>query len=190
MNWRSLIAVLGFCIVPAGCGKDVPVEPGATNEGEAMQIEVSSAAFKQGGDIPQKYTGFGENISPPLQLESLPKRTKSIAIICDDPDAPVGTFVHWVIYNLPAETTEIASGVKKGSEPKNGVKQGQNSFGNVGYDGPKPPPGKSHRYFFKAYALDSELRLGPGAGKAELLEAMKGHILAKGDLMGKFQRPE
>ena len=142
-----------------------------------MSIELTSTAFKQGMTIPKKYTGDGTDQSPPLHWSEPPSGTKSIALICADPDAPRGTWVHWVLFNVP--TTETLG---------NGTKQGKNDFGNIGYGGPAPPKGKPHRYFFKLYALDVTLDLPPGAIKAQLESAMKGHILAEGQLMGNYQR--
>ena len=152
-----------------------------------MSIQVTSSAFEDGGVIPAKYTCDGEDISPPLQWDAVPEGTKSIALICDDPDAPIGTFVHWVLFNLPADTKELAEGIPKGTTLPNGAQQGTSDFGRIGYGGPCPPSG-THRYFFRIYALDTQLDLAPGARKPDLLNAMQGHILAQGQLMGKYKR--
>lgn len=151
-------------------------------------ITVASDAFKQGGSIPQKYTCDGENISPQLSWSGIPDSTKSIALICDDPDAPMGTFTHWVIFNIPHEQEGMAAGVPRSKILKSGAVQGKNSAKRVGYFGPCPPRGKPHRYFFKVFALDAKLDLKPGIDKMTLLKAMKGHILAKGELMGYYGR--
>ena len=126
--------------------------------------------------------------SPPLHWSEPPEGTQSLALICDDPDAPVGTWVHWVLFNLPAETRELEEGLPTTETLSNGAKQGKNDFGKIGYGGPAPPKGKPHRYFFKLYALDKAVDLSPGATKAKLVEAMKGHILAEGQLVGKYGR--
>ena len=153
-----------------------------------MTLQVTSTAFSQGQPIPETYTCAGEDISPPLAWTSPPAGTKSLALICDDPDAPRGTWVHWVIYNLPANETALAEKTPKSGTLPQGVKQGVNSFKRSGYDGPCPPPGKPHRYYFKLYALDKMLDLKAGANKSELLQAMNGHVLSEGQLMGTFQR--
>jgi Raf kinase inhibitor-like YbhB/YbcL family protein len=153
-----------------------------------MTIEVSSSAFGSGATIPKQYTGDGADRSPPLRWSEPPAGTKSVALICDDPDAPRGTWVHWVLYNLPAQTRELDEGVPAKETLSNGAKQGKNDFGKIGYGGPAPPKGKPHRYFFKLYALDTAVDLPAGATKAQLVDAMKGHILAEGQLMGNFGR--
>ena len=153
-----------------------------------MSIELSSTAFQPGATIPKQFTGDGANQSPPLRWSEPPSGTKSLALICDDPDAPRGTWVHWVVFNLPAQTRELEEGVPTTGTLGNGAKQGKNDFGNVGYGGPAPPKGNPHRYFFTLYALDVVVDLPPGATKANLLDAMKGHILAEGQLMGTYGR--
>ncbi|MHC4337023.1 MAG: YbhB/YbcL family Raf kinase inhibitor-like protein [Planctomycetota bacterium] len=152
-----------------------------------MEIKITSSAFEDEGLIPAKYTCDGEDISPPLQWDAVPEGTKSVALICDDPDAPIGTFVHWVLFNLPADTKELAEGIPKGTTLPNGAQQGTSDFGRIGYGGPCPPSG-THRYFFRIYALDTQLALAPGARKPDLLNTMQGHILAQGQLMGKYKR--
>ncbi|MFZ0033748.1 MAG: YbhB/YbcL family Raf kinase inhibitor-like protein [Sedimentisphaerales bacterium] len=155
--------------------------------GEKMEIKVTSSAFAEGGLIPAKYTCDGSDISPPLQWEDVPKETKSIALISDDPDAPMGTWVHWVIFGLPAETRELKENIPPDKTLPNGAKQGLTDFGRIGYGGPCPPSG-THRYFFKIYALDTKLDLAAGATKSQLLKAMEGHILGQGQLIGKYKR--
>jgi len=152
-----------------------------------MRIEIKSRVFENEGMIPRKYTCDGDDISPPLSWHSVPEETKSIAVICDDPDAPMGTWVHWVVYDIPPETRELKENVTPEREMDIGGIQGMNDFKKVGYGGPCPPGG-THRYFFKIFALDSCLELGPGATKDQLLIAMEGHILAKGELIGKYSR--
>ncbi len=152
-----------------------------------MEIKITSSAFEDGGLIPAKYTCDGADMSPPLQWDVVPEGTKSIAVICDDPDAPMGTFVHWVIFGLPADTRELAENIPSDETLPSGAKQGTSDFGRIGYGGPCPPSG-THRYFFKIYALDTEVDLAAGASKRELLEAMEGHILGQGQLIGKYKR--
>jgi Raf kinase inhibitor-like YbhB/YbcL family protein len=153
-----------------------------------MSVQLMSTAFRDGESIPRQYTGDGKDISPPLQWTDTPAGTKSFAVIADDPDAPRGTWVHWVLYNLPATINDLTEGVPTQEVLANGAKQGTNDFGKIGYGGPAPPKGKAHRYFFKLYALDDSLNLQPGATKDQLLAAMKGHVLAEGQLMGTYAR--
>ena len=150
-------------------------------------MKLTSTIFGEGGMIPAQYTCNGPDISPPLNWEDVPEQTKSLALIADDPDAPVGTWVHWVLYNLPADTHELQEDLPKTKVLPNGAMQGTNDFRKIGYGGPCPPGG-THRYFFKLYALDELVDLNPGARKKDLLDAMKGHILAECQLMGKFSR--
>ncbi|MHC4594049.1 MAG: YbhB/YbcL family Raf kinase inhibitor-like protein [Planctomycetota bacterium] len=152
-----------------------------------MEIKITSSAFAEGGLIPAKYTCDGADVSPPLQWDAVPEGTKNIALICDDPDAPMGTWVHWVIFGLPAETKELAENIAPDRTLPSGAKQGTSDFGRIGYGGPCPPSG-THRYFFKIYALDAEVGLEAGAGKRQLLGAMEGHILGQGQLIGKYKR--
>jgi Raf kinase inhibitor-like YbhB/YbcL family protein len=167
----------------AVCGADNP-----STKGVAMKIQISSTAFSDGQPIPTKFTCDGSDVSPALAWSGAPAGTKSFALIADDPDAPVGTWVHWVIYDLPAGTGSLPEGVAKSQIISGNVKQGLNDFKRIGYGGPCPPPGKPHRYFFKLYALDTMLDLKPGATKADLLNSMEGHVLAQGQLMGTYQR--
>jgi Raf kinase inhibitor-like YbhB/YbcL family protein len=151
------------------------------------KITVSTEAFKEGGDIPAEYTCDGRDVSPSLSWKGIPENVKSIALIMDDPDAPVGTFVHWVLFNIPAGTPKLPKGIPRNQTLGDGSSQGMTDFGRVGYGGPCPPRG-THRYYFKVYALDTMLDLPPGATKKQLENAMKGHILATGELMGKYER--
>jgi Raf kinase inhibitor-like YbhB/YbcL family protein len=150
-------------------------------------MKLTSPAFTEGGMIPAQYTCNGADISPPLAWEEVPEDAKSLALIVDDPDAPVGTWVHWVLYNLPASTRELKENITKTKILPDGAMQGTNDFRKIGYNGPCPPGG-THRYFFKLYALDEMVDLNPGARKKDLVDAMKGHILAECQLMGKFSR--
>jgi Raf kinase inhibitor-like YbhB/YbcL family protein len=153
-----------------------------------MTIELTSQAFQSGATIPRKYTGDGGDKSPPLHWSEPPDGTKSLALICDDPDAPAGTWVHWVLFSVPADTRELEAGLATTETLSNGAKQGKNDFGKIGYGGPAPPKGKPHLYFFKLYALDNDVDLSAGATKAKLVEDMQGHILAEGQLVGKYGR--
>lgn len=151
-------------------------------------MELKSTAFTQGGDIPKKYTCDGADVSPPLNWTEPPEGTKSLALICEDPDAPVGTWVHWVLFNLPPNARELPESVPARKTLSGGGDQGINDFRKIGYGGPCPPKGPVHRYFFKLYALDKQLDLKPGATRQELAKAMKNHILAEAELMGRYHR--
>jgi Raf kinase inhibitor-like YbhB/YbcL family protein len=152
-----------------------------------MEIKITSSAFANAGEIPSQYTCDGRDISPPLQWESVPPGTQAITLICDDPDAPMGTFVHWVLYNVPPDARELPERLAPEASLPDGAQQGINDFGKTGYGGPCPPSG-THRYFFKIYALDAKVDPGPGPRKSNLVKAMKGHVLAEGQLMGKYRR--
>lgn len=152
-----------------------------------MEIKMKSTAFEEGGMIPKKYTCDGPDISPPLSWTSVPDGTKSFALICDDPDAPMGTWVHWVLFNLPSDIRELPENIPPQKTLPNGAKQGTTDFRKVGYGGPCPPGG-THRYYFKLYALDADINLEAGITKKQLLKAMEGHIMAEGQLMGKYKR--
>lgn len=142
---------------------------------------MESPAFENHASIPEKYTCEGENLSPPLIFKETSAKAKSLALIVDDPDAPHGTFDHWIVWNIPIETQSLAEGAKVGVMGKNG-------FNVNTYKGPCPPPGKPHRYFFKLYALDVVLELAPGSSKKHLEDAMEGHIVDKATLVGTYQR--
>lgn len=152
-----------------------------------MEITIISSEFKDGEMIPAKYTADGANVSPPLSWTPVPEGTKSIVLISDDPDAPMGTWVHWVMYNLPADLTGLPENVPAGENPPTGGKHGVTDFGRYGYGGPAPPSG-THRYFFKIYALDVMLDIKGSIKKEDVIRAMKGHVLAQGQLMGRYQR--
>jgi Raf kinase inhibitor-like YbhB/YbcL family protein len=156
-------------------------------EGGKTDMKISSTSFKEGEMIPLKYTCDGENISPELFWTGFSESSKSFAIISDDPDAPVGDWVHWVIYNIPFSVNELAESIPRNKTFDNGIRQGINDSRKTGYDGPCPPGG-THRYFFKLYALDIMLDKDAGMTKRELLKAMEGHIIAETQLMGKYKR--
>jgi Raf kinase inhibitor-like YbhB/YbcL family protein len=153
-----------------------------------MSFSLTSSAFSEGAPIPRKYTGEGPDVSPPLTWDDPPEGTESFALICDDPDAPMGTWVHWVVYGIAPGERQFPEGVAKTETLPDGSMQGMTDFGRVGYGGPMPPPGKPHRYFFKLYALDKELSLPPGKTKRDVEAAMKNHVLAEARLMGTYKR--
>ncbi len=177
MSLKYLLLIL--LIILSGC---------IEKEASTMEkISISAEAFKNGEAIPAEYTCDGKDISPALSWEGIPASAKSIALIMDDPDAPMGTFVHWVIFNIPASAQKLAKGIPEDKTLGDGSRQGTNDFRSIGYGGPCPPGG-THRYYFKIYALDTMLNLPAGATKADVEKAMKGHVLAQGELMGKYGR--
>jgi Raf kinase inhibitor-like YbhB/YbcL family protein len=184
-----IFSTLPFALLAcASRSTTAPPEPAANKPQEKkMEIKLESSAFKDGQSIPKQYTCDGVNISPPLEWSGVPKNGKTLAIICDDPDAPAGTWVHWVVYNLPADDMGLIENTPATDKLTGGGLQGKNDFGKIGYGGPCPPSG-THRYFFKLYALDAETDLKPGATKSDLLKAMEGHIVAQGELMGTYSR--
>jgi len=151
-----------------------------------MDFALSTAAFRSNGVIPKKFTCDGPDISPQLNWTEPPAGTQALAMIVDDPDAPAGLWVHWVLYDLPADTRGLPEGVSKTAQLAIGAREGQNDFGKIGYNGPCPPRGGPHRYCFKLFALDRKTNLKPGATKAELERAMKGHIVAQAEMVGRF----
>jgi Raf kinase inhibitor-like YbhB/YbcL family protein len=175
------VVVLGMAVL-AGCDDD---------DIELRLFLVTSSAFIDGASIPAQYTCDGTNISPPLQFiisDEVLLEIQSLALIVDDPDAPGGTFVHWVLYNLPATTTGLEEGVSPDGVLPEGSAEGINDFGNTGYGGPCPPSGSSHRYYFRLYALDTALNLPAGATRAQVDQAMNGHIVDQNTLMGVYAR--
>jgi Raf kinase inhibitor-like YbhB/YbcL family protein len=180
---RILVFYVVSVIILSSCSVTKTSTKETTEPTEAaMTLEFKSDAFAGGQSIPAKYTCTGTNVSPALTWSNAPAGTQSFALIVDDPDAPMGTWVHWVLYSIPATTTSLQENADTSA-----LSVGKNSSGNMRYDGPCPPSG-THRYFFKLYALDSTLSLSPGATKEQLLNAMKGHILAQGELMGTFSK--
>lgn len=153
-----------------------------------MAFTLSSSAFTAGGEIPALHSCEGSDQSPALSWSDAPPGTKSFALIVDDPDAPAGTWVHWVIYDLPGDATQLPAAVPTTETLTSGAKQGLNDFRKVGYGGPCPPPGKPHRYFFKLYALDAPTTLTPRASKADVLRAIEGHVRGQAELMGTYKR--
>ncbi|MFC1916438.1 YbhB/YbcL family Raf kinase inhibitor-like protein [Chloroflexota bacterium] len=153
-----------------------------------MVLTVTSPAFPEGGKIPAKYTCEGQDISPALSWGEPPDGIQSLALIMDDPDAPVGIFTHWVLFNLPADAVELPEAMPAQTQLPDGSLQGKNDFGKIGYGGSCPPPGRPHRYQFTLYALDQPLDLKAGASKKQVIEAIQEHILAQGRLTGTYQR--
>ncbi len=180
------LMVLGVVLLAAACQAARP----APTPSPAATMTLTSDAFQHGAFIPARYTCDGEDVSPPLSWSRVPEGTRSFVLIVDDPDAPAGTFVHWVLYNIPAERRALPEGVPPALEVPGIGRQGTNDFRDrrIGYRGPCPPPGKPHRYFFKLYALDAELDVVPGASAASVARAMEGHVLGQGVLMGRYGR--
>lgn len=179
----AITALAVLFVVPAWAGDSVDLSGGVQ-----MTLNISSSAFSSGGTIPKVYTCDGQNRSPDLTWSGLPEGTRSLALILDDPDAPGGTFTHWVLYNMPASLTALSAGQLK-TTAINGIGvQGTNDFSRAGYDGPCPPRGNPHRYIFHLYALDVELNLKPGSTAAALRKAISGHVLAVGEYLGKYNR--
>jgi len=176
----ALIAVLGSSLLLKGMIMQ-PLDP-------SKQMQVTSSAFSNMQPIPRDYTCDGRNISPPLSWKGAPAATKSFALIIDDPDAPGGSWTHWVVFDLPADTSDLAEDAAKVQFGSAKAKEGVNDFKHVGYGGPCPPTGKRHRYMFKLYALDSMLGLKPGVSKKDVEGAMAKHILGQGQLIGTYQR--
>lgn len=181
--WFALALFLAAC---SAAGRQEAVS-GASEEGATMAIQISSLAFEDGAAIPKIYSCDGDDISPPLSWENVPAGTESLALIVDDPDAPVGTWVHWVAYDIPPESAGLPEDVPTAGDLPGGGTQGNNSWKRSGYGGPCPPGG-THRYFFKLYALDTVLGLAEGTTKDQLLQAMEGHVLDEGQLMGTYSR--
>ncbi len=162
----------------------VSADQGSSLSGFSLRAE----AFNPGADIPRKFSCQGSDTSPALVWTDPPPATQSLVLIVDDPDAPAGTWVHWVLYDLPSSTRRLDEALPPTADVAGGGRQGANDFGKTGYGGPCPPPGKAHRYFFKLYALDSRLNLRAGATKPDVEQAMKGHVLAKAEVMGRYRR--
>ena len=152
------------------------------------QLTLTSPAIAPGAAVPREFACTGGDRSPELTFSGAPKSTVTFALIVDDPDAPGGTFVHWVAYNIPASRTSLPAGIPDSAEIPDGGKQGMNSFGHLGYNGPCPPPGKTHHYRFHLYALDSALNVGDKADAAAIQSAIKGHVVSEAELTGTFQR--
>jgi hypothetical protein len=153
-----------------------------------VAFTISSASFSNGGDINKKFTCDAADVSPQLSWTQPPDATKTFALLADDPDAPVGNWNHWTMWNIPANASSLPEGVAKTARLPDGSEQGSNDFGKSGYNGPCPPPGKPHRYYFKLYALDTTLHMKPGSTKSDLEAAMKGHVLGQAEWIGRYGR--
>lgn len=185
MNVKPALASLSLLMLALTLGIPGAPSTAGTHVNESrknMALHVTSTAFSEGQAIPEKYSCEGQDISPVIKWSGAPANTKSLALIVDDPDAPSGTFTHWVLYDLPATTTELSEGSSGGG------KEGVNGFRKTGYGGPCPPPDGAHRYFFHVYALDIDSLGKPGLSKQEVVAAMKGHVVAEGQLMGRYRR--
>jgi Raf kinase inhibitor-like YbhB/YbcL family protein len=190
MKRALFVLLIGVALsVSVGCGgggKSAPA-PAEGRGGQQLTMSLTSTAFAAGESIPAKYTCDGENVSPPLEWDEPPTGTRSLALIMDDPDAPSGEFVHWVIYDLPPTLRGLPEGVSTDERPSQGGTNGKNGANVMGYTGPCPPSG-AHRYFFRLYAIDYRLDASPGLSKSQLLQAMAGDILAQGELIGVYSR--
>ena len=183
----ALLIATGSCRSAQESAKEDPQKP-PDEVTELVTFEVRSVAFEHDSLIPREYTCDGEDISPALTWSGVPDGAKSLALVCDDPDAPSGVWVHWVLCGIPPDRDSLPAAVPRENEVLGGILHGMTSFRRVGYGGPCPPEGKPHRYFFRLYALDAELELEAGRTKEELLAAMEGHVLAQGELMGRYGR--
>lgn len=184
-----LLVLSSGCIdeKPAPINQTTPeTTPMETKAPSTAKFSLTSTVFQQGENIPTKYTCDGKDVSPLLSWGSPGKGAKSLALIVDDPDAPDGVFTHWVLFNLPADTSSLPEGVLKLDRLESGGIHGVNDFGEKGYNGPCPPAGKPHTYRFILYALDAELNLKSGATKDDVMKAMEGHVLSKAELDGKY----
>lgn len=181
-----LILLPNLILMASSCkneNKDMNITNAAFSQGK-NNMNITSTAFAQGQKIPAIHTCDGEDQSPPLSFRNVPEKTVSLALLMDDPDAPGGTFIHWLVWNIDPKQNGLSSGIK---ESEANIVQGTNSAHKIGYKGPCPPSG-SHRYFFKLYALDAKLNLKPGASFDEFKKAIENHVIAKAELMGTFQR--
>jgi Raf kinase inhibitor-like YbhB/YbcL family protein len=181
--WANVV-LLFFSL--ASCRSAPPAS--SAQKANPNQILVTSTAFTDGSPIPAKFSCQGKNVSPPLEWTALPQGIRSAAILCEDPDAPGGTFTHWVLYDIPPTVKRLTENTPKLEVLPNSAKQGLNDFEQTGYGGPCPPPGKPHRYYFRIFALDLESPLKPATKRDELLRIVKGHVLGEGKLMGTFKR--
>lgn len=153
-----------------------------------MSLAIQTDAFPNGGEIPRQYTCSGSDISPGLQWSGIPQNTKALALIVDDPDAPGGTWTHWVVWDIPAQAGHLPEAIPTDETLPSGARQGRNDFGRTGYGGPCPPSGKAHRYFFRLYALDQVLQLRAGSERPDLEDAMRHHVISQAEWMGTFKR--
>jgi Raf kinase inhibitor-like YbhB/YbcL family protein len=195
----TILAIMAVLFVGAVCAENKGNTKKETDKKSEVDMIITGETFEEGEFIPEKFSCEGEDISPALDIVDVPKEAKSLALICDDPDAPVGLWVHWVAYNIPPELQVLPQGIAKteqatfDQDPSYTITQGINSWGKFGYGGPCPPPGKPHRYFFKLYALDTKLEFDKetapkGVTNQVLIKQMEGHILAEASVMGRYKR--
>lgn len=182
-RWVVFFVLTMFALCSGGC-RPSTMEPGEVS----VQMTLTSTAFSAGSPIPVRFTGQGADISPDLLWTGAPPTTKSYVLICEDPDAPGGTWIHWTMWNIPASVTNLSAGVPRDQMLKDGSVQGVTSFGRHGYEGPMPPRGPAHRYYFRVYALDTTLTLDASATRQQLGAAMAGHVLSQAELKGTYQR--
>lgn len=183
-----LVLLVGMGAAACGNGDNgAPPGGGYGAPPAGTEMELTSAAFEDGGTIPSEYSCDGQDISPELSWSGAPEGTQSFALIMDDPDAPGGDFTHWIIFNISADTSTLVAAIATAPLAVI-IWQGENDFGSIGYRGPCPPSGQTHHYRFTVYALDTTLELEAGATRAQLLDAMEGHVLAQGELVGVYQR--
>jgi Raf kinase inhibitor-like YbhB/YbcL family protein len=194
--WAALLAFTLSCTTggeSSGKKSSSARKPAKSQGAKAMTIKITSSAFKDGEAIPKRYTGEGIDVSPPLEWSDVPEKAKELVLICDDPDAPTDEpWVHWVIYKIPASVKGLKEDVPRKprlTEPA-GALQGKNSWphDNIGYRGPMPPPGRTHHYYFKLYALEAKLTVEPGMDKKVILQEIEDHVIAEGQLMGTYKR--
>ncbi len=183
-----LTTSLLFCFAFTRSHKVSSAEASASEGGGTVSFAIQTNAFSAGGMIPKKFTCDGSDVSPELTWSGAPAGTQAFALIVDDPDAPMGTWTHWITWDIPASVTKFAEGTPKNETLADGTRQGKNDFKRVGYNGPCPPPGKPHRYFFKLYALGAKIDVKAGASRSELESAMKGKVLEQAEVMGKYGR--
>jgi len=181
--WIAVCVLAMFALWSGGCRP-----PGVETGEVSVQMTLTSTAFSAGSPIPVTFTGQGTDISPDLLWSGAPKTTVSYVLVCEDPDAPGGTWIHWTMWNVPASVTNLPAGVARNAHLKDGSVQGITSSGGHGYEGPMPPKGPPHHYYFRVYALDTQLTLGASATREQLGIAMTGHVLSQAELMGTYQR--
>ncbi len=189
MNGKLLIFVMGSGLLSAyGCAKSLEPQTKPNVPDNQAAFVIKSSAFANNAPMPAKYTCDGANLSPPLEWSNIPKGTKSFVLVCLDPDAPSGTFTHWIVYNIPPTMTKLGENLAKTGESKSGIRQGKNDFGKIGFGGPCPPVGKPHRYQFQLSALKTKLTLKAGASLSQLEAAIGENRLGEAEIIGTYQK--
>lgn len=178
-------SALSALAAPALAGSSAPAGSSSKND---LKLSISSSAFRDGDPLPRKYTGDGSDVSPPLRWAGAPSNALSVALMCFDTDAPKGTWYHWILFNISPTRNHFDEGVPKIGRLPDGEEQGSNDFGRPGYNGPAPPPGKLHHYHFRIMALDRKLDLNAGIGKDAFLQAINGHVVGQGEIVGTYKR--